>query len=78
MSQTLRALEQTIETLSFTEKLWLLERLVRLLRVQESVAKDDTWVDALAEMAADPDIQAEITQINDEFAISEADGLSYP
>lgn len=73
MSQTLQALEQTIETLLFSEKLWLLKRIVHLLRASHAVDRSDPWANALAEMAADPDIQAESTRISNEFITTETD-----
>ncbi len=76
MSETLQALEQTISTLSFSEKLWLLERIAQLLRTPHPVEPEGNWDNALAEMAADPDIQAEIVHIDDEFRVAEMDGLS--
>jgi hypothetical protein len=33
------------------------------------------WLDKLAEMAADPQMRAEVRRINHEFATAEADGL---
>ncbi len=34
-----------------------------------------TWTDKLAEMASDPQMRAELQQIDREFAATEADGL---
>jgi hypothetical protein len=76
MSETLQALEQTVSTLSFSEKLWLLERIAQLLRTPQPVDPEENWDTALAEMAADPDIQAEIARIDGEFRVAEMDGLS--
>ncbi|RZM76666.1 hypothetical protein [Leptolyngbya iicbica] len=76
MSETLQALEQTISTLSFSEKLWLLERIAQLLRTPHPIELEENWDNALADMAADPDIQAEIAHIDDEFRVAEMDGLN--
>ena len=60
-------IERAINRLSVREKLWLLERIARQLR-----EPDET---ELLEMASDPEIQAEIVAINQEFALTEMDGL---
>jgi len=66
-SKNLLEIERTIARLSAKEKLWLLERIARQLREPDEAA--------LSEMADDPEIQAEITAINQEFALTEMDGL---
>ncbi|MEL6381108.1 MAG: hypothetical protein AAFQ89_01265, partial [Cyanobacteria bacterium J06626_18] len=73
-NSVLQALETSIETLSFNEKLWLLERIVQLLRAPQSVSQGN-WTNSLATMAEDSDIQAEITRINNEFMVAETDSL---
>ncbi len=35
------------------------------------------WENSLSAMAEDPDIQSEIADINEEFAIAETDGLAH-
>ena len=70
----LAQIEHAIGQLSYDERLWLIERLVNGLRLSSrngKSAKDK----ALAEMAADPEIQRELTQIGQEFSGSEMDGL---
>ena len=61
-------LENSISSLSFGEKLWLLERIVQQLRKMDEAE--------LSEMANDPEVQAELITINDEFVFTEMDGLS--
>jgi hypothetical protein len=56
-----------IACLSAREKLWLLERIARQLREPDEAE--------LLEMANDSEIQSEITAINQEFALTEMDGL---
>ena len=51
----------------------LLERLVHRARL--TVAGGDTWESDLAAMAADPEVQRELSRINAEFGVTEADGL---
>jgi hypothetical protein len=60
-------IERAIYPLSTEEKLWLLERIIQQLR--------EPNVSELSEMAADPQIQAEIGAIEQEFALTEMDGL---
>jgi len=60
--------------LSISEQLRLIERLVH--RVHERTQKQNADLDAqLAQMAADPQIQAELAKIEEEFSNAEADGL---
>ncbi|MBI4783821.1 MAG: hypothetical protein HY785_21265 [Oscillatoriophycideae cyanobacterium NC_groundwater_1537_Pr4_S-0.65um_50_18] len=66
-SQNLLKIERAIADLSAREKLWLLERIARQLREPDEAD--------LLEMANDPEIQAEITAINQEFTLTELDGL---
>ena len=70
-------LERAIGQLSYDERLWLLERLVQGLR-QGSRPARPSWETALAEMAADPQIQRELAEIAQEFAAADADGLEQP
>jgi hypothetical protein len=53
-----------IEKLSLKERAWLLGRLAALV---EQAVCDDFRADDLAEMAADPDIQREIRDIEEDF-----------
>jgi hypothetical protein len=63
----LRDLEERIEKLTQEEQLWLIERLARKLRRSQpkrlAVRASD-----LAAMAADPQIQAELRKIEEEFS----------
>jgi hypothetical protein len=75
VSQSLLAIEQSIYALSSQEKLWLLERIAHQLQGDTQtlsyplVSKD--METALAEMANDPEIQAEIAAINTEYAMTD-------
>jgi hypothetical protein len=71
----LAEIENRFNTLSQDEQLWLLERLVRRLRRHSARAKRTSWESELAQMAADPEIQAEMRKIEAEFRGTEADGL---
>ena len=61
-------LEKQITELTHEDKLWLLERLAHTLRQDVAHGLDD--------MAADPDIQRELSAIDAEFRNTEEDGLS--
>ena len=80
VSPNLLEIERFILALSLEEQQWLLERLTR--QVQERTNTADKFADAayksaqIKTMANDPDIQAEIAAINEEFAVTEMDGLS--
>jgi hypothetical protein len=67
-------IEADIERLSLTDQLRLMERLARLIgqRAQPSptVQEGD-----LVAMANDPAVQGELREIDQEFAVTEADGL---
>ncbi len=72
-SANLTQLEELIGQLPIIEQLVLIERVSQQIRQRLSSDKNE---DAqLAFMATDPEIQAELGQINDEFLITEADGL---
>ena len=65
-SPTVQAIANSIAVLTLTDQLWLLEHIAHQIRQQNE----------LAAMAQDPHIQAEIAQIQDEFAVTELDGLA--
>jgi len=70
--------EELINHLSYQERLWLIERLARRLRedaASQSPSASHDWQSDIALMAADPQIQAELRAIEQEFAAAEADGL---
>jgi hypothetical protein len=70
----LSQIEKSVRQLSWDEQLWLIERLTHLLR--ESISKEpDTFARQLVAMASDREIQDELQQINQEFVLTEADGL---
>lgn len=78
ISEKLLKIERSIIELSSPEKLWLVERIIRQLRAEQSIknsVSDRRFDPDLSEMANDPQIQAEIAAIESEFAITELDGL---
>ena len=66
--------EAAISQLSFSEQLWLMERLAQRIREQSPciVSVDDQEIE---EMARDPAIQRELQDIDAEFSLVEHDGL---
>jgi hypothetical protein len=70
----LTEIEKHLDELSLDEQFWLLERLVQRLRSRSAVERKG-WEEDLVAMAADPDIQREIRQIDAEFRVTERDGL---
>jgi hypothetical protein len=78
MSPALSQAEAIIGSLSYQEQLWLIEWLARRLReaaVNQSPSALRDWQSDIALMAADPQIQAELRAIEQEFAVTQADGL---
>ena len=69
----LSELEARIDELSVAEQLALLEYVAQRLR--KNLGAQSDLENELALMAADPDIQRELREINEEFASMEADGL---
>jgi hypothetical protein len=75
MSSTpMTEIEKQIDELSLDEQLRLLERLASRVRRRASEKSNGIGSD-LAAMATDPDIQRELRAIEEEFRITEADGL---
>ncbi len=72
----LSQIEADISQLSFTEQLWLLERIAQRLRTQ--CATPNAFEHQLAAMAADQEVQQEIRSIEEEFTHAAADGLDTP
>lgn len=70
---TLESIESAINQLSFLEQVQLLERLAQHIRKQTE--RRQSIEDQLAAMAADPEIQRELRQIEAEFSGTEMDGL---
>ncbi|MFN5815389.1 MAG: hypothetical protein ACK47D_04750 [Pseudanabaena sp.] len=64
-SSNLKTITKSIDALNLTEQLWLLEHIAHQIRVRNE----------LAAMAQDPQIQAELSQIQQEFAATDFDGL---
>jgi hypothetical protein len=69
----LSEIEAHIDELSVAEQLALLEYVAQ--RVRKNLGAQSNVENELALMAADPDIQRELREINEEFASMEADGL---
>jgi hypothetical protein len=73
-SPVLNEIEQRIDQLSFDEQLLLLEQLAQRIR-RAKHADRSAPADDLTAMAADPDIQRELREIDEEFRATEMDGL---
>jgi len=67
-------IESQFARLSPEAQLSLLERLVHCTRLAVSTHQD-AWAAEVSAMAADPEVQRELAQINAEFSGAEADGL---
>ncbi len=73
-SVELVSIESKIAQLPKDDQLLLIERLAHRLRKADAL--DDQLLEKeLAAMAADPEIRRELAAINEEFAVSESDGL---
>ena len=77
-SPVLSQIEEVSDHLSREEQLWLIEQLA--YRLQEESMKSDkaeqvAFESQLVAMATDPEIRAELQKIDQEFAITEVDGL---
>jgi hypothetical protein len=73
-SPELDRLETAISQLSFTEQLWLMDRLFQRIRERTPrlTGVQDKQLEAMAE---DPAIQRELREIDSEFALADSDGL---
>ena len=74
----LSQIEQSINSLSYDELLYLLEKIVRNLKLKspDRVVTDKlSFEKQIAMMATDPEIQVELRKISEEFVITEMDGL---
>ena len=69
----LSQLEENIYELPLDEQLWLIERLAQHIR--NVIAIEQNIEGQLMTMANDPEIQHELQMIEEEFALTEADGL---
>ena len=56
------------------EQLWLISRVTQ--RVCTHMSRQNTFDNQLAVMAADPEIKAELHKIDQEFLVTELDGLN--
>ncbi|TVP62541.1 MAG: hypothetical protein EA343_10690 [Nodularia sp. (in: Bacteria)] len=82
MSSNLREIERDLSGFSLEELEWLLERIQKQMKEKQQTS--DIFInmkymqEQLAAMAIDPDIQTEMSNINQEFIVTEMDGLSQP
>ncbi|MEA5583625.1 hypothetical protein VB620_20060 [Nodularia harveyana UHCC-0300] len=82
MSSNLREIERDLSGFSLEELEWLLERIQKQMKEKQQTS--DIFInmkymqEQLAAMAIDPDIQTEVSNINQEFIVTEMDGLSQP
>ena len=72
-TSVLSQIEERINQLPIDEQLLLIERVAQ--RIREEMAKQHAFEKQLAAMAADPEIQRELRKIDEEFAVTESDGL---
>jgi hypothetical protein len=77
---SLHQIEQMVSCLSDEEQLWLMERVIHNLRLSRrrnhSDSHEQTLEQQLVMMANDPAIQGELKAIDQEFAVTEMDGLT--
>ncbi len=71
---TLPQIEKNVSMLSREDQLLLLERMIHRLR-KKDIKEENTLNSQVVAMANDPEIQLELRKINDEFAITESNGL---
>ena len=74
----LSQIEKSINTLSYNELLYLLEKIIHSLKLKspDRVVHDQlNFEKQIAIMAADPEIQSELRKIDQEFMATEMDGL---
>lgn len=80
MSSSVIEIEQTIRQLPITEQLWLVERILRSIREYETNTlpglNEADAENGLLAMALDPAIQSELAIIDQEFLVTDMDGLS--
>ncbi|MCC5621297.1 hypothetical protein [Nostoc sp. CHAB 5715] len=72
-------IEHDLRVLSLEELEWLLKRIANQVQERKQISNkffDVKYIkEQLVEMASDLDIKTEITSINNEFGITEMDGL---
>ena len=61
IASNIKIIAKSIDALNLTEQLWLLEHIAHQIRIKNE----------LAAMAQDPQIQAELSQIQQEFTVTE-------
>ncbi len=71
---TLAEIEDAISKLAMTEQLWLIERVAHRLGTS-TLHHQQPLESQLITMAADPDIQRELQQIDADFTCTAMDGL---
>lgn len=71
---TLPQIEKNVSMLSREDQLLLLERMIHRLR-KKDIKEENILNSQVVAMANDPEIQLELRKINDEFAITESNGL---
>lgn len=78
-SPHLLKIQRELRALSLEELEWLLELMTIQVQERKQISNKFTNVkymkEQLAEMASDLEIQAEIASINNEFGVTEMDGL---
>lgn len=81
ISSHLQAIERDLSDLSLEELEWLLERIQQQMQDKQQTSaklKNAKYMEKeLASMALDLDIQTEISAINQEFMVTEMDGLEH-
>lgn len=71
---TVSQIEESFSQLAISEQLRLIERLVHRVH-EKTLTGNQELDDQLGLMAADPQIQSELQEIESEFALAESDGL---
>ena len=71
---TVSQIEESFSQLPISEQLGLIERLVHRVH-EKTLTESQALDDQLGLMAADPQIQTELQEIESEFALAESDGL---
>ncbi|MGD1808613.1 hypothetical protein ACP6PL_24695 [Dapis sp. BLCC M126] len=76
MSNKLLEIEQAINSLSLDEQKWLLDRLTEKIKQKSTqILAECNRENQIELMGNDPDIQREIALIDQEFLITEMDGI---
>lgn len=70
---TLSRIEESIYQLPLDEQLWLIERLAQ--RIRNNIVVQSNFEAQLRAMANDPEIRQELQLIEEEFTVTEVDGL---